>query len=108
MDLSTLAPGLHAVSAAIEPIRAAGGFFDTTNGLIVNTGTLINTGSYVAGAGMVLLAWLKQRTITALVVAGIVAGVALFFIHNIHWTQDKTGGDLTSVGSVSRLVVPAS
>lgn len=105
MDPSTLAPGLHAVSAAIEPIRAAG-FFDTTNGLIGKTGTLINGGSYVAGAGMVLLAWLKQRTITALVVAGIVAGVALFLIHNTHWSQDKTGGDLTGAGAVSQLIVP--
>jgi hypothetical protein len=62
---------------------------DWLNGKIVEVTDLVRGASVLGAIVMVAAAYYKLRSIVALIVAALTAGVFLFAINNIQWFQDR-------------------
>ncbi|MCC7078871.1 MAG: hypothetical protein IT198_17280 [Acidimicrobiia bacterium] len=65
---------------------------------------VFGTGSGIAAMAVILIAYLKYRTAKALVVAGILGGLAAWLVNNVVWVQQRVDEETNSMAPIERLV----
>jgi uncharacterized membrane protein len=71
---------------------------DWTSGKILEVTALVRTASVLAAILMVSVAYYKVRSIVALIVAAITAGVFLFTINNVDWWTERVEEESDTLG----------
>jgi hypothetical protein len=69
-----------------------------TSGKILEVTALVRTASVLGAILMVAVAYYKVRSIVALIVAAITAGVFLFTINNVSWWQERVEEESDTLG----------
>lgn len=71
---------------------------DWTSGKILEVTALVRTASVLGAILMVAVAYYKVRSIVALIVAAITAGLFLFTINNVDWWQERVEEESDTLG----------
>lgn len=79
---------------------------DWTSGKILEVTALVRTASVLGAILMVAIAYYKVRSIVALIVAAITAGVFLFTINNVDWWTERVEEETDTLGRTVQ-VAPA-
>jgi hypothetical protein len=66
---------------------------DWLYGKIDEVTALIQAAATVAAVALVVFAYVKTRTLIAVLVAAITAGIFLWSVHNPSWWQDRVGDE---------------
>lgn len=69
-----------------------------TSGKILEVTALVRTASVLGAILMVAVAYYKVRSIVALIVAAITAGVFLFTINNVDWWTERVEEESDTLG----------
>lgn len=84
-------------------IAATGGFTEFLTEKFSAIEGLTKTGSGVAAMAVVAFAYIKMRTIKAVITAAILAGIAVWVISNISWIQERVDGETSTESSIERV-----
>jgi hypothetical protein len=76
---------------------------DWTSGKILEVTSLVRTASVLGAIIMVAIAYYKVRSIVALIVAAITAGVFLFTINNVDWWTERVEEESGTLGRTAEV-----
>jgi hypothetical protein len=77
---------------------------DWTSGKILEVTALVRGASVLGAILMVAIAYFKLRSIVAVIVAAITAGLFLFTINNTDWWQDRVEEESDTLGRTVQTV----
>lgn len=78
---------------------------DTAETLVGNLTSLAIGAGVLIAIGMILWAWLVQRTVSAVIGVIILAAIVLFAINATDWLQEKVEEDVGATGAIPTSVV---
>lgn len=79
-----------------------------TSGKILEVTSLVRTASVLGAILMVAIAYYKVRSIVALIVAAITAGLFLFTINNVDWWEERVTEESDTLGRPVQVDAPLS
>lgn len=96
---------IYLLTAATDHAVPMAGILDTVNSLSEDVKNTIQTLVTVVAVAFALVRMVMAKfALTAILISGLVAGLAIWIVYNVGWLQENIGDDINGEHSLSRLL----